>query len=120
MELTAKGLSCGGLQSIGVDAAPTAPFIQTFPDLFPLPGVRPPECAQRESCLATPACYQPLLGRQLQGFATEGEALEHALASPESVDAILMFGDVTGDLRFSYDIRVNHTLVHAHAADLHQ
>lgn len=39
----------------------------------------PPECTQQAACLANEACWSPLLGQQLAGYATEQEAVDHAL-----------------------------------------
>ena len=38
----------------------------------------PPYCGDQARCLADEACYGPLLGRQLRGFANESEAVEVA------------------------------------------
>eukprot|EP00873_Tetraselmis_striata_P005020 jgi/Tetstr1/425284/TSEL_015736.t1 len=119
MEMTAKALSCSSLPSLsGSQDNSTAEgdesvgiFIQKFQDLFPLPGARPADCNLRELCMANPACYQPLLGRQLVGFATEEEAVGHSLNHPQTVDAVLVFKSIADGFRVSYDIRINHTLV---------
>lgn len=39
----------------------------------------PPECAQQAACLAKDTCWRPLLGAQIQGYATEHEAVDIAL-----------------------------------------
>ena len=41
----------------------------------------PPYCSDQARCIADEACYAPLLGRQLVGFANESEAVEAATRS---------------------------------------
>ena len=76
----ANGTVLGGQDAQG------AVFIERFSDLFPVEG-RPSFCVDRSACLASPECYEPLLGRPLRGFSTEQEAVAHALANPKASGA---------------------------------
>lgn len=51
------------------DAARKRPGARSFYSLFR--GGEAPECAPEGSCLATPACWEGLLGRQIFGHAAE-------------------------------------------------
>lgn len=81
----ARALSCplGPRTSPGSQGPADAIFIQHFGDLFPIPN-RPAGCSDRQTCLGDEACYAPLLSRQLLGFASEQEAVEHALDNPKA------------------------------------
>ena len=52
----------------------------SFYRYFARPGVpASAACLQPAACMAAPECWSGLLGAQLMGFATEHEAVAHAL-----------------------------------------
>lgn len=63
MRGTAAAVACPA------DAARKRPGARSFHALFR--GGTGPECAQQDSCLASPACWEGLLGRQIVGHPTE-------------------------------------------------
>lgn len=70
----------------------------------------PSECQNTAQCFSTSQCYQHVIEGNLQGFASEADAVDYASQHPRAVDAVLTFEDA--DLSatdFAYTIRMNHT-----------
>ncbi len=70
----------------------------------------PSECQNTAECFSTSQCYQHVVEGNLQGFASEADAVDYASDHPRAVDAVLTFEDA--DLSatdFAYTIRMNHT-----------
>lgn len=70
----------------------------------------PSECQNTAQCFNTSQCYQHVVKGNLQGFASEADAVDYASQHPRAVDAVLTFEDA--DLSatdFAYTIRMNHT-----------
>lgn len=71
----------------------------------------PSECRDTVQCFnASHQCYQHVLADNLQGFASEAEAIDYAAQHPRRIDAALIFDDVDFSAPdFVYTIRMNHT-----------
>ena len=65
--------------------APSASFYQYFAQAGQAAQAA---CLQPDACMATSACWAGLLGAQLTGFATETEAVDHALACAPALGGI--------------------------------
>ena len=70
----------------------------------------PAECQNTAQCFSSDLCYQHVIDNNLQGFASEDDAVDHASQNPRTVDAVLTFDDPElSSIDFAYTIRMNHT-----------
>ena len=70
----------------------------------------PTECQLQAECFSNSQCYQHVISNNLQGFASEDEAVAYASDHPRRVDAALIFGSTDSVTpTFGYTIRMNHT-----------
>ena len=61
-------------------------------------------------CYHDPACYQHVLTDNLQGFASEHDAVAYATQHPRRVDAAVIFDTASFNTSsYAYTIRMNHT-----------
>lgn len=72
MERFAQGAACPE------DPAEKEALSTTFHRYFLQQGA-PPSCVDSKACMASPACWKPLMGNNLVGFSTEAEAVSHAV-----------------------------------------
>ncbi|KAK9842270.1 hypothetical protein WJX81_003820 [Elliptochloris bilobata] len=107
-DATALMRSAAAAVACPADAARKRPGARSFHALFR--GSGGAQCEQQGACLGTPACWEGLLGRQIVGHPSEAEALAAAAAEPETVDAVVVFGDGGAAAPGArYTIRANHT-----------
>jgi hypothetical protein len=74
MERFAQGAACPD------NPAKKEALSTTFHRYFLQPASLSPSCQESQACMETPACWKPLMTRNLVGFSTEDEAVSHAVS----------------------------------------
>lgn len=82
MLLVAQAAACPA------DSTKKRPSGSSFFRYFPVPDA-PPECMNAAYCWQHEDCYVPVVGVQLVGRASAEEAVQEAVAHPETIDAVV-------------------------------